>query len=207
MDLYHCVDARSFRVLWTLEEMGLPYRLHSLPFPPRLLQPTYLDLNPLGTVPLFIDGEVRMTESAAIPHYLVTRYGPTVLAVAPEERDYGLWLDWQHRGEATLTFPQTIVMRYAQLEPAPDLQRVIDDYARWFVSRLRHVTRALADRTWLCADRFTTADISVGYALLLAQTLGLHERFSPEVSAYWERLRLRPGFQAAQAAQATKETG
>lgn len=203
IELYHCVDARSFRVLWALEEMGLEYRLHLLPFPPRLLHPAYLEINPLGTVPLFVDGAVRMTESAAIPHYLAARYGPTRLAVGPGEPDYGLWLDWQHRGEATLTFPQTIVLRYTQLEPAPDLGRVVDDYARWFVSRLRHVTRALEDREWLCANRFTIADISVGYALVLARTLGFEERFSPEVSAYWERLSERPAFKAAKAAQGT----
>ena len=203
IELYHCDDARSFRALWALEEMGLPYKLHLLPFPPRLLSPGYLDLNPLGTIPLMLDGEVKMTESAAIPQYLATRYGPTPLAVGPEEADYGLWLDWLHRGEATLTFPQTIVLRYTRLEPKERrLQQAADDYAQWFVSRLRHVTRALADREWLCAGRFTMADISVGYALLLARNLGLDARFSPEVGAYWQRLSARPGFLAAKAAQA-----
>ncbi|NBB15142.1 glutathione S-transferase [Caulobacter sp. SLTY] len=202
IELYHCDDARSFRALWALEEMGLPYRLHLLPFPPRILSPGYLDLNPLGTIPLMLDGEIRMTESAAIPQYLATRYGPTPLAVGPEEADYGLWLDWLHRGEATLTFPQTIVLRYTRLEPKERrLQQAADDYAQWFVSRLRHVTRALSDREWLCAGRFTMADISVGYALLLARNLGLDGKFSPEVAAYWARLSVRPGFLAAKAAQ------
>jgi glutathione S-transferase len=203
IELYHCADARSFRALWTLEEMGLSYRLHMLPFPPRLMQPQYLELNPLGTVPLLVDGNLRMTESAAISQYLATRYGPSSLAVGADEADYGLWLDWLHRGEATLTFPQTIVLRYSLLEPDPALQRVIDDYGQWFGSRLRHVTRALADREWLCADRFTVADVSVGYALLLARTLGLDRKFSPELLAYWARLSGRPGFVAAQGAQAS----
>lgn len=201
MELYHCVDARSFRALWMLEEMALPYELHLLPFPPRVLQPDFLEVNPLGTVPLLVDGDLRMTESAAIPHYLATRYGPTSLGVSVDEPDYGLWLDWMHRGEATLTFPQTIILRYTELEPAPDLQRVIDDYTRWFLSRLRHVTRALEDRHWLCADRFTTADISVGYSLLLATTLGLQIKFSDAVNDYWTRLAGRPGFLSAREAQ------
>lgn len=202
IELYHCSDARSFRALWALEELQLPYRLHLLPFPPRVRQPGYLDENPLGTVPLLIDGDVRMTESAAIPQYLATRYGPSPIAVAPDEPDYGAWLDWMHRGEATLTFPQTIVLRYTRLEPPERrLQQAADDYAQWFGSRLRHVTRALADREWLCAGRFTTADISVGYALLLARSLELDKRYSDDVAAYWERLQARPGFQAAKAAQ------
>lgn len=202
IELYHCADARSFRALWALEEMGLSYRLHLLPFPPRQLQPDYLQLNPLGTIPLLIDGDVRMTESAAIPQYLAARYGPTPLAVGLEEADYGLWLDWLHRSEATFTFPLTIVLRYSRLEPEERrLGQAADDYAQWFFSRLRHLTRALADREWLCAGRFTMADLCVGYALLFAGTLDLDKRFSPEISAYWARLQARPAFLAAQAAQ------
>ena len=49
-------------------------------------------------------------------------------------------------------------------------------------------------REYLCAGRFTVADVSVGYALLLAEHLGLAERFTPSVAAYWERLKARPGF-------------
>jgi len=202
IELYHCVDARSFRALWALEEMGLPYRLHLMPFPPRIHRPDYLEQNPLGTIPLLIDGEVRMTESAAIPQYLATRHGPTPLAVGVDERDYGLWLDWLHRSEATLTFPLTIVLRYSQLEPEERrLLQAANDYTQWFLSRLRHLTRALQDRDWLCAGRFTMADLCVGYALLLARDLKLEHKFSPEISAYWDRVSSRPGFVAAQAAQ------
>jgi glutathione S-transferase len=206
IELYHCSDARSFRALWALEELGLPYRLHLLPFPPRLLRPDYLEVNPLGTIPLLVDGDVRMTESAAIPHYLATRHGPSPLAVAVDEPDYALFLDWLHRGEATLTFPQTIVLRYTRLEPpGRRVQQAADDYAQWFLSRLRHVTRALGEREWLCAGRFTMADISVGYALLFARTLGLDHKFSPEVAAYWDRLSARPAFLAAKRAQEQQE--
>ena len=203
IELYHCVDTRSFRVLWALEEMGLAYRLHRLPFPPRALMPEYLQENPLGTVPLLIDGAVRMTESAAITQYLATRYGPTPLAVGAGELDYALWLDWLHRSEATLTFPQTIVLRYSRFEPPQRRQQqVADDYAQWFLSRLRHLTRSLADREWLCSGRFTMADLCVGYALLSARNIGLAHKFSPHICDYWDRLASRSAFRAAQAAQA-----
>jgi glutathione S-transferase len=200
IELWHCDDARSFRALWALEELGLPYRLHVMPFPPRATTPEYLDVNPLGTIPAMRDGETFMTESAAITQYLVTRYGPSDLAVGVDDPAYGAWLNWLHFGEATLTFPQTLVLRYRVHEPdrAP---QVADDYARWFLSRLRNVTRAVSGSDWLCAGRFTAADISVGYALLLARQLGLSEQFKPEVAAYWERLAARPAFQAAKQAQ------
>lgn len=200
IELYHCPDARSFRALWALEELGLDYELHILPFPPRVEAPEYLRINPLGTIPAMIDGSTFMTESAAIVQYLVTRHGPSELAVGVDDAAYGDWLNWLHFGEATLTFPQTLVLRYRTFEPGR-AEVAADDYARWFLSRLKHVDRALAKGEWLCAGRFTAADISVGYALLLANHLKLLEHASPAVHAYWERLKARPAFQAAKRAQ------
>jgi glutathione S-transferase len=78
---------------------------------------------------------------------------------------------------------------------------VADDYAKWFLARLRAVDRALEGQDWLCAGRFTAADISVGYALLLATQLGLDAEFKPQTADYWARLQARPGFQAAKASQ------
>ena len=200
--LYHCVDARSFRPLWVLEEMGLPYELTVLPFPPRVLAPEYKKVNPLGTIPLLLDGATRMTESAAIGHYLATRHGPSPLAVDVAEDDYGAFLNWTHFGEATLTFPQTLVLRYSLLEPeARRLPQVADAYAQWFLARLRAIEAALQGKEWLCAGRFTVADVSVGYALLLASFLKLHDQFGPNVTAYWQRLQQREGYQRARAAQ------
>ena len=200
IELYHCPDARSFRALWALEELRLPYELHILPFPPRVRAPEYLQVNQLGTVPLLIDGTTRLTESAAIIQYLATRFGPTPMAVGSGEADYGAWLNWLHFGEATLTFPQTLVLRYRTFEPGR-ADVAADDYARWFQSRLKHVGRALAESEWLCAGRFTAADISVGYALLLANYLKLLDGASSSITAYWDRLKARPGFQAAKRAQ------
>jgi glutathione S-transferase len=198
--LYHCADARSFRPLWALEELGLEYELIVMPFPPRYRAKEYMTVNPLGTIPAMVDGETFMTESAAIVQYLVTRYGPSPLAVEPDDPAYGSWLNALHFGEATLTFPQTLVLRYRRFEPGK-AEVVADDYAKWFLARLRAVDKALQDHDWLCADRFTGADISVGYALLLATQLGLDADFTPAIAAYWARLQARPGFQAAKASQ------
>mgnify|MGYP001097378309 FL=1 len=200
IELWHCPDARSFRPLWALEELGLEYRLHLLPFPPRVREPAYLEVNPLGTIPAMRDGGTFVTDSAAIVQYLATRYGPSDLAVGADDAAYGAWLNWLHFGEATLTFPQTLVLRYRQFEPGK-AEVVADDYAQWFLSRLRHVDRALAKGDWLCAGRFTAADISVGYALLLARQLKLDAKFSPAIQAYWTRVSERPAFKAAKAAQ------
>ncbi|MDP3852998.1 glutathione S-transferase family protein [Phenylobacterium sp.] len=204
LTLYHCADARSFRALWALEELEVPYELKLLPFPPRVLAPEYLEQNPLGTIPLLVDGATRMTESSAIVQYLAVRHGGPLL-VTPDDPAYGAWLNWLYLGEATLTFPQTLVLRYTRLEPKERRNpQVAEDYGRWFMARLRAVDAALQDAEHLCAGRFTAADISVGYALLLAQTLGLDARFSPAVSAYWARLQTRDGFKRAKLAQAAE---
>lgn len=200
--LYHCDAARSFRPLWMLEELGKPYQLKMLPFPPRVFAKEYLALNPLGTIPLMIDGDTRMTESVAICQYLGTRYGPTPLVVSIDEPAYGAFLNWLYFGEATLTFPQTLVLRYGRLEPQERRNpQVVDDYTKWFFGRLRVVEAAAGEAQTLCAGRFTAADISVGYALRLAEHIGLAENFGPNVSAYWQRLRERDGFRRAVAAE------
>ena len=200
--LYHCVSARSFRVLWMLEELQIPYELRMLAFPPRAHDKTFLELNPRGTVPLFIDGATRMTESAAICEYLALRHSLGVLNVAADERDFGDYLNYLHMSDATLTFPQTLVLRYSRFEPPERLQpQVADDYSKWFLSRLRTLEPHLATHDFLCANRFTAADVAVGYALMLAELLGLHERFTPAVAQYWQRLKTRDAFVRALAVQ------
>ncbi len=208
--LHHCVSARSFRPLWLLEELGLPYELRMWPFPPRALARHYLEENPLGTVPLLVDGHVRMTESAAICQYLAARHSPGVLDVAASDEHFGAYLNWLHMSDATLTFPQTLVLRYRHFETGERLQpQVANDYERWFLARLRAVENALTEADYLCAMRFTAADIAVGYALLLAEHLGLAEQFTPNIRAYWDRLQDRPAFQRALARQqqAAREQG
>jgi glutathione S-transferase len=200
--LYHCYDARSFRPLWTMEELGLDYELKMLPFPPRVLAKDYLQINPLGTIPTLVDGETKMTESAAMIEYLIARYGPGDIGVAPGDPAFGAYLNWLHHGEATLTFPQTIVLRYSRLEPPERrIPQAAEDYGKWFLARLRLADAAVSERTWLLGERFTGGDISVGYALLLARSLGLDERFTPAIKDYWARLQARDGFQRAKARQ------
>ena len=202
LTLFHCADARSFRPLWALEELGLPYELKMLPFPPRMLAREYLEENPLGTIPLLVDGETRMTESAAMIEYLSRRHGGGRLSVGPGEPGFGAYLNGLVYGEATLTFPQTLVLRYSRLEPpARRLPQVAEAYARWFLARLKGLEAALETGDYYAAGRFTGADVSIGYALLLARTLGLDPEFSPAVSAYFDRLSARPGYQAARRAQ------
>ncbi|TVV77266.1 glutathione S-transferase family protein [Sphingomonas solaris] len=197
MRLYHCGGSRGLRALWTIEEIGLECELRELRFPPRRLVPGYLDLNPVGTVPTLVDGAVVMTESSAIAQYLATRYAPDTLAVQPDEPDYGPYLDFLHHADATLTFPQTVYLRYAVLEPHLGLQRAGELYADWFAKRQAKVARRLETRRFLCADRFTVADIAVAYAILLARKIGLVDRVAPPLNAWFDSLAERPAYARA----------
>jgi glutathione S-transferase len=202
--LYHCADARSFRPLWALEELGVPYELKMLPFPPRVFEKSYMQVNPLGTIPALFDGEMRMTESAAICEYLAAKFGAGTLSVGVDEPGFGPYLNALHYGEATLTFPQTLVLRYTRLEPKERRNpQVADDYGKWFLARLRGLEAIVSTQEFVAAGRFTAADISVSYALLLARTLKLDEQFPPAVTAYWARMQARDGFKRAKAAQAS----
>jgi len=198
MKLYHCINARSFRPLWTLEELGLAYELVVLPFPPRVHRKDYFAVNPLGTVPAFQDGEMWMTESAAISQYLAARHDPGGLDVRENDSAFGAYLNWLHFGEATLTFPLALILRYSRFEPAERRQpQVVEDYTRWFLARLRAVAAATESREFLCAGRFTAADISVGAALVLAQDLGMRDALPDAVRGYLDRITARPAFRRA----------
>ena len=197
--LYHCMSARSFRALWALEELGLDYELMMLPFPPRMFKKEYLGINPLGTIPAFFDGDTFMTESSAIAQYLAERYGQGKLNIPVDDARYGAYLNWLHFGEATLTFPQTLVLRYTRLEPEERrVPQVAEDYKKWFLGRLRAVEASLEKTSpWILGDTFTAADISVAYALMLAENLNMENEFGPNTGAYWQRIQQRDAFRRA----------
>mgnify|MGYP001231837416 FL=1 len=191
--IYATENSRAIRPIWTAEEMGLGYELIMMPFPPRILMKEYLDINILGTVPYMIDGNIKMTESVAISQYFVEKYGPTVLQVTPDEEDYPNYLNWLYHSDATLTFPQTVVLRYKFQEPGV-ADAAIEGYSRWFVSRLKLLETSLENKEYLCSNRFTLADICVSYAINLAQALGIEQALKPNITRWSENLFSRPAF-------------
>lgn len=201
MILYTCTDSRGLRASWAAAELGLPLEYRMLPFPPRALAREYLDDNPLGTVPMLVDGETRMTESSAIAHYLVSKVQGSPLAVTHREADYGAYLDFLHHADATLTFPQTVFMRFSLFEKDRGLGEAGLAYADWFEKRLVKIEQRLEGRAFLCEDRMTMADVAVGYALFLSTRIGLSDRLTPNAAAYLSRLTGRPAFKAARAAE------
>jgi glutathione S-transferase len=196
LKIFGCNDSRHVRVLWTAEEMNLDYQLEMMPFPPRFLQKEYLDTNILGTVPYLIDGDIEMTESVAICQYLAEKYGPTDLKVSPDEDDFPAYLNWMAHSDATLTFPQTVYLRYAFQEIGV-ADNAAEGYKRWFVARLKLLEKTLEEKEYLCGNRLTLADICVGYAIYLAKCLNIEKAFKPNIVRWTNMLFEREAFKKA----------
>ncbi len=198
--LYHCADARSLRCLWAVEETGIEVDLRLLKFPPRAFEPDYRAVNPLMTIPGWVEDGRLMTESAAICERIAEG---TPLEVRRDEADYWDARNWLHRSDATLTFPLAIMIRYTRVEPEERrLAQVVEDYKAFFGGRAKIIEAALADgREWLVAGRFTIADIVTGYAAFLATTLGADDVLGDATKAWLERSMARDGFKRARERQ------
>jgi len=199
-------EGRGFRVVWLLEEMGLPYRLRPVDMLAGVENDAeFMAINPGGFIPAIRDGDVTLVESIAILEYLMARYGPTPLAPDPADPAFPAYQQFLHLGEAGLAASIFFVVGAREFAPpglgdnwtARQAQGVFD-------TRLRLVTRQLERAPYMAGDRFTAADISVTYALELATraggvTLGEAER------AYAHRTRDRDGYRRAmEACQGTK---
>ena len=188
-------EGRGFRVVWLLEEMRLPFKLRQVDLVAGVENDAeFLAINPAGFIPAIRDGDVTMVESIAIMEYLVARHGPTPLAPASTDAAFPAYQQFLHLGETGLA--ASIYFVNASRNLAPEAER-----GNWgarfalevFQSRLSLVTRQLARSPYMAGDAFTAADISVTYALELAQrggsvTLGEAER------AFVARMCKRDGY-------------
>jgi glutathione S-transferase len=160
-------EGRGFRVVWLLEEMGLPYRLRPVN---RLADVEedheFLAVNPAGFIPAVQDGDVIMVESIAIMEYLMARYGPTTLAPGPQDAAFPMYQQFLHLGEAGLAASIYWVTNAMRLPTETERQNPTAAHALWqYKNRLGLVTRQLARTPYLAGDSFTAADISVAFAL------------------------------------------
>ena len=204
MRLYTCEGSRGLRVTWAAAELGIDLPLTMLPFPPRAKAREYLAINPLGTVPALVGDNLVMTESCAIAHWLAARHDPGGLALAPDEEDYPLFLDFIAHADATLTFPQTVALRFTMFERERGLEAAGEAYGDWFGKRLIKVDRHLATREYLCGRRFTVADICIAYALWLSRMTRLSHHLTPRLAEWLETMTAQPGFKAAVAREAAE---
>jgi glutathione S-transferase len=198
--VYGAPPSRGIRVIWMLEELGLPYQVHPVNIATRREDADFMALSPAGAIPAFDDGHARITESMAIVEYLAARHGPTPLALVPDEADYPAYLQFLHFGEASLAAPLNVVIASRFFAPEAERENWGAKAAVHMVlARFKVLAARLAGRLYVAGDRFTAADISCAYALHLATSLGLADKLDPGLLAYYDRLRARPAYERAQA--------
>jgi len=195
--LYHAPRTRSVRIYWLLEELGVPYRLETVPFTPPASGP-FAQSTPSGKVPTLQDGELVMFESGAILEYLLERYGAGRLAPPPGSPLRGPFLQWVHFAEATAFPPLGTIIRHALFtQDADTIPTAMADYRNSARATLDVLERALSGREYLVGTELSGADIMMGFTLEAAKWLGVLTDAHPAVMAYLTRLEARPAFQKA----------
>lgn len=198
MKLIHFPHARSLRVVWALKELGLEAEIETRVFDrPKLKEPEYLALNPLGKTPVFFDGETRIVESIAIIEYLANKYADGRLTRAPQDDDYAAYLQWLHFGEAGMGGYVNMLIAQTALLPEDQRIPVMKAWAEKETKNcLNFIEQNLGEDGYLLGE-FSLADIAVGYPLFLIKITQNGHLLGEKTSAYFNHLRARDGWTAA----------
>ena len=198
LKIFHSQGARSLRVVWLCEEMGVPYETAEASF----FKPSeeFVAVNPLRTVPAMVDGDVRMIESVAMMMYIMSKYGPTDLEVKPNEPGYSDYLQYLMFGEAGIAAYGNPLVATRFMAPDDQKQNWTTEYlTNAIVKRLEFVCERLGDGHYVAANRFTAADISAAYIVSAAKFAGIEDKIPARMRAYYDNLAQRPAFQRAAA--------
>jgi len=188
--LYHHPFSRAAGVVWMLEEVGAPYDLHFVDMMAGGQKaPAILALNPMGKLPVLVDGDAVVTESAAIGLYLADRYAPGKLAPAFDDPARGTYLRWS-------LFSPSVIEPGVMAKAAGWVYK--DGQAGWgnHDAMLAAMESALANRAFILGDQFSMADCIFGGTVRFMLLFKMLEP-RPAFTAYVERLNARPALQRA----------
>jgi len=191
--VYHLPRSRSMRVLWLLEELGLPYNVESLDYVPGIFGgKEYTKIHPLNKVPAIKDGDMVMYESIAIMQYIMDTNATGKLAPAIDDPEYGPYLQWLHYGESTLAPVIAALMYQRHFFPVDKRSKDVKVWAEAELAKVFSMLETqLDDHDYILKSGFSAADISVGYCLLLARLAKAHAQITDRIEDYWEMLTER----------------
>jgi glutathione S-transferase len=209
--VHHLNNSRSQRVLWLLEELGLPYEIrHYQRDPVTMLAPPALRaVHPLGKSPVISDGEATLAESGAIIEYLVERHGQGRLAPpagTPEHLHYRYFM---HYAEGSAMPPLLLKLVFDQIEKAkmpffakPIARGIAAKVKGAFIApqlrqHLDFLEGQLQQRPWFAGQEFTGADVQMSFPLEAAAARGGLDAKRPKLMDFLERIHARPAYQRA----------
>ena len=191
MKLYWSPQTRSTRALWMLEEAGVAYELEQVDIqsPKRRNTDEFLEASPMGKVPALVDGEVRMSESAAICLYVADRYAAGTLAPAIDNPARGKFLYW------LMYTPAVIEPAMSEKFSGVETNRYRSGWGD-FELMIETLESGIADRTWILGDTFTAADVMLGSSMVFMRMFDMLPG-SDALSTYADRCLARPAYQRA----------
>lgn len=208
--VHHLENSRSHRILWLLEELGLPYELrHYKRDPKTMLAPAALRaVHPLGKSPILEDDGLVLPESGAIIEYILDTYGEGRLrpSQSPDRDYYRMWMHYAEGSVMSLYVMKLVLAQMVALGPAlvrPVLRKVQAGLSKEYLDKelaghLRYCEQILTYNRYFTGDEFTAADIQMSFVLeAYAQTGGPRQVSAPHCLALVERLRARPAYQRA----------
>mgnify|MGYP001192473975 FL=1 len=200
LTLHFAPNSRAGRIVWLLEELGLPYELNRMDFHPKdLKSDEHRARHPLGRVPVLDDDETRIWESGAIVEYVLERHKNGGLKPAVESEEYPAYLQWFHYCEGMVMPPvNTIVVQTVLLPPDRRDETALAQAQKLLTRALAPVNEDLAGKDYLIGD-FSGADIMLGHACFMSNRLGCVTDEMTNLKSYVERVAARPAFQKAMA--------
>ena len=211
--VHHLNNSRSQRILWLLEELGLPYEIkrYQRDAKTMLAPPELLKVHPLGKSPVITDGDVTVAESGAIVEYLLDTYGETS-GLRPAKggdawRRYTYWLHFAE-GSAMPPLVMKLVFQKIKSTPMPFFVKPIargiaDKVLSSFVDpnlerQTAFMEAELAKSAWFVGDQLSAADIQMSFPIEAAkQRAGLSKDKTPRLLDWLARAHARPAYQRA----------
>jgi len=209
--VHHLNNSRSQRILWLLEELGLPYEIKRYQRDAKtMLAPAELRaVHPLGKSPVISDGELTIAESGAIVEYLAGTYGGGRLVPAAGSAERLRYTYWMHFAEGSAMSPLLLKLVFDRIENAPMpffirpvARRIAQQAKNWIVlpniERILNFLEAeLAKSAWFAGAEFSAADVQMSFPLEAASVRGGLNETRPRLWAFLKTIHARPAYQRA----------
>lgn len=201
LTVYHLKNSRSDRIIWLMEELGLPYELKHFDRNPDMTSPPELaGLHPLGRAPAIVDGDTLLVESGAIVEYIIQRHGGGRLSVGPDAPNYARYLQWMHAAEGSVMPRFVMALFMGGTFPGVDQDSVVAARVKREAAKMvEFVESELGSRSYFAGDEFTAADIMTNFCFGIMSFTGTDLTQFPNISAYKARIAARPAYQKAMA--------